>query len=85
ECDTGGRRCGVRTPEAAMELARTIAACPGLTFGGLMTFPAIAGQRRVTDFMHDARAEIEALGIRCAEVSSGGSPDMWRAETGGVL
>lgn len=85
ECDTGGRRCGVRTPEAAIGLARTIAACPGLRFGGLMTFPEITGQRRVTDFMHAARAGIEALGIRCTEVSSGGSPDMWRAGTGGVV
>ncbi len=85
ECDTGGRRCGVRTPEAAVELARTIAACPGLGFGGLMTFPAIAGQRRVTDFMHAAKAGIEAHGLRCAEVSSGGSPDMWHADSGGVL
>lgn len=85
ECDTGGRRCGARTPEAATGLARTIAASPGLKFGGLMTLPAIAGQRNVTEFMCAAKAGIEAHGLRCADVSSGGSPDMWRADTGGVL
>src|SRR5689334_5541603 len=34
ECDTGAKRCGVQSPEAAADLARTIAHSPGLHFGG---------------------------------------------------
>ena len=85
ECDTGGGRCGVQTPEAAIALSRRIAARPGPGFGGLMTYPAAAGQGDVLDFMQSARAGIEAHGVRCPVISSGGSPDMWRADTGGVL
>src|SRR5690606_25552915 len=40
ECDTGMHRCGVPTPGAALDLARRIAAAPGLEFLGLMTYPA---------------------------------------------
>ena len=39
ECDTGAGRNGVQTPVAALELARVVAATPGLDFAGLMTYP----------------------------------------------
>jgi D-serine deaminase-like pyridoxal phosphate-dependent protein len=45
ECDTGAGRCGVQTPEAAVDLAARIAASKGLEFGGLMTYPAPGGRR----------------------------------------
>ncbi|MGL4527789.1 MAG: alanine racemase, partial [Aestuariivirga sp.] len=38
ECDTGAHRNGVQSPEAAIALARTIDATPGLAYGGLMTY-----------------------------------------------
>ena len=47
ECDTGGERCGVQTPDEAVELARLLAGLPGLQFEGLMTYPA-RGQTPVT-------------------------------------
>jgi len=37
ECDTGAKRCGIPSPEAAAELARLIAQSPSLHFGGFMT------------------------------------------------
>src|SRR5271154_163522 len=40
ECDTGMGRCGVQNPREALALSRVIAASPGLTFSGLMTYPA---------------------------------------------
>ncbi|MBV8474509.1 MAG: alanine racemase, partial [Hyphomicrobiales bacterium] len=43
ECNVGADRCGVGTPEEAAELARRIATSPGLTFGGLMTYPPVGG------------------------------------------
>lgn len=83
ECDTGGGRCGVQTPERAVALARKISDLPGVGFGGLMTYPAVGGQRDVLDFMKPAKAGMEDCGIACPEVSSGGSPDMWDARSHG--
>src|SRR5215217_7863956 len=40
ECDTGGERCGVQTPDEAVELARLVAGLKGLRPDGLMTYPA---------------------------------------------
>ena len=81
ECDTGGRRCGVQTPERAIALARRISTLPGIRFGGLMTYPPVGGQRDVLDFLTLARVGIEECGIACPVVSSGGSPDMWHARS----
>ena len=81
ECDTGGRRCGVQTPERAIALAKRISTLPGIGFGGLMTYPPVGGQRDVLDFLTLARAGIEECGITCPVVSSGGSPDMWHARS----
>lgn len=85
ECDTGGRRCGVQDPEAALALARTIAASPGLGFGGLMTYPAAGGAREAASFLRAARDLLAANGLDCPSVTSGGSPDMWASEAGGIL
>jgi D-serine deaminase-like pyridoxal phosphate-dependent protein len=79
ECNTGADRCGVETPHGAAELAARIAASPGLTFGGLMTYPPVAGAERVQAFLSEATALIEARGIAVPVISSGGSPDMMKA------
>lgn len=79
ECDTGARRCGVTSPQDALALAQTIEKAPGLSFGGLMTYPAVGGTMAVEAWMREARALLEAAGIACKTVSSGGSPDMWSA------
>lgn len=85
ECDTGAGRCGVQSPQEAAELASRIATAPGLTFGGLMTYPAAGGQADVARFMSEAQDLLSAMGIPCPVVSSGGSPDMWSAgPDGGV-
>lgn len=85
ECDTGAARCGVQSPEEAATLAAQIAAAPGLTFGGLMTYPPVGGQSAVVAFMRRAVAVLKARGLDCPAVSSGGSPDMWSARPDGVI
>lgn len=85
ECDTGGRRCGVQSPEEALELARRIGAAPGLRFGGLMTYPAAGGAAAAADFLHRARDLLRSNGFDCPTVTSGGTPDMWQADTAGVV
>ncbi len=79
ECDTGGGRVGVQTPEAALDLARQIADAPGLRFGGLLTYPAPGGAVRVEAFLSAALALLAGADIPCPVRSNGGTPDIWRA------
>lgn len=79
ECNTGADRCGVATPEAAADLARYIAAAPGLAFGGLMTYPPVGGAAAVQSFMTATKALLAKDGIDVPVVSSGGSPSMMTA------
>lgn len=79
ECDTGGKRCGVQTPEAAVALAEKIAAQPGLRFGGILTYPAVGGAGEVERFMARAMALLAEKGMNCPVRSSGGSPDLYAA------
>ncbi len=79
ECDTGAKRCGVQTPDAAVVLAGKIAAAPGLTFGGIMTYPAVGGATEVEAFMARTMALLAEKGIECPVRSSGGSPDLFAA------
>lgn len=81
ECDTGAARCGVQTPEAAVELAERISNSSGLIFGGLMTYPAVAGAKDAARFLCETKQLLDAKGLGCPVISSGGSPDMWSAST----
>ncbi len=79
ECDTGGKRCGVQTPEAAVALAARITASPALRFGGVLTYPAAGGAEAVEAFLSDTMALLAEKGIDCPIRSSGGSPDLFKA------
>lgn len=76
ECDTGLGRCGVQSPEAAVALARTVAASPGLRFAGLMTYPAPFSHDKVEAFMGAAKAGCLSAVGSCDVISSGGTPAM---------
>jgi D-serine deaminase-like pyridoxal phosphate-dependent protein len=85
ECDTGGGRCGVQSPDDAVALAKHIESLPGIKFEGLMTYPAAGGGDDVSTFFAEAMVGLETAGIECPIRSSGGTPDMWKAhEVGGV-
>ncbi|AYM07987.1 alanine racemase [Agrobacterium tumefaciens] len=79
ECDTGGKRCGVQTPEAALALAEKIVAAPGLRFKGILTYPAPEGAETVEKFLRETMALLAPRGIDCPVRSSGGSPDFYSA------
>lgn len=79
ECDTGGRRCGVQTPEDAAALAARIAAAPGLRFMGILTYPAAGGAESVEAFIVRTMELLAAKGIECPVRSNGGSPDLFSA------
>ena len=78
ECDTGGQRVGVQSPEAALDLARQIVRMPGLAFGGVMTYPnsEMAGK-----FFTRCLELFRGVGLPVAEVSGGGTTVMWQAHT----
>ncbi|MEP7241365.1 MAG: D-TA family PLP-dependent enzyme [Devosia sp.] len=77
ECDTGGGRCGVQSPQAALALAKAIAAAPGLRFGGLMTYPGRGRFAEAGAWLATAKGLIETAGISVPRVTSGNSPDIW--------
>jgi D-serine deaminase-like pyridoxal phosphate-dependent protein len=79
ECDTGSGRCGVQTPQAACDLARAIAAAPGLAFAGLMTYPPPGGEAAVQDFLSRARDLCVAAVGSCRVISGGGTPTLANA------
>ena len=85
ECDTGGGRCGVQTPDDARDLAGLIAEAPGLDFAGLMTYPAAGATTAVQAWLSEAKRACEEAGLPVRTVSGGGSPGMWRAGNVPVL
>lgn len=85
ECDTGAGRCGVQTSQAAVDLAEEITAASGLIFGGLMTYPAVNGAKEAAHFLRETKHLLDGKGLACPVISSGGSPDMWAAQTAGIV
>lgn len=79
ECDTGGERCGVQTPEEAVGLARIVAGLPGLRFEGLMTYPAKGRVAATAAWLAEAKAALARAGLEPRVVSTGGTPDLFRA------
>ncbi|MBB3565411.1 D-serine deaminase-like pyridoxal phosphate-dependent protein [Rhizobium sp. BK512] len=79
ECDTGGARCGVQTPEQAASLAKYIAAADGLVFGGILTYPKPQSADAVEAFIQATLKQLAAEGIACAIVSNGGTPSLFQA------
>lgn len=79
ECDTGGARCGVQTPEQAASLGKRIAAADGLTFGGILTYPKPQSADAVEAFIQATLKQLVAEGIACPIVSNGGTPSLFQA------
>lgn len=84
ELDVGANRCGVVTPEAAVVLARAIAAAPALELGGIHAYHGGAQHRRTPPerieaiasaiaIAREAQAAIEAAGIACPTVTGAGT------------
>lgn len=79
ECDTGMGRCGVQSPQEALELARLISTAKGLRFGGLMTYPKPDDEARVEAFLAQARDLCLPEVGPCEVISSGGTPSLAKA------
>ena len=90
EVDVGAQRCGVPPGEAAVALARLVAAAPALEFGGIHAYHGAAQHRRTPTERADAIARaielargtrdmIEAAGIECPTVTGAGT-GTWQLE-----
>ncbi len=80
ECDTGARRTGVQSPEAALQLAQAIDRTPGVAYGGLMTYARPGTRLEGGAFLASAREMLARSGLETRIISTGGSPDMWSDE-----
>lgn len=79
ECDTGGGRCGVQTPDEAITLASTLKG--GARFAGVMTYPAAGGTEKMAEKLAEILSSFEKANIAVKTVSAGGTPDLWKAHT----
>ncbi|MCG7394167.1 D-TA family PLP-dependent enzyme [Microvirga sp. ACRRW] len=79
ECDTGGGRVGVQTPEEALTLAKHIASSEGLRFAGLMTYPAKGTVAKANAWLERATGLLKDAGLSPEIVSTGGTPDIWHS------
>jgi 3-hydroxy-D-aspartate aldolase len=84
EIEVGGGRCGTAPGQAAVELARIVAATPGLRFRGLQAYHGGAqhirdhGERRTAigraaDRTRETIAALENAGLDCPVVAGGGT------------
>jgi D-serine deaminase-like pyridoxal phosphate-dependent protein len=78
ECDTGGARNGVQTPQAAYDLAQAVMRLPRMDFQGLMTFPNRDPDTRV--FFDRALELFKGAGIPVPIVSGGGTPALFSVQ-----
>ena len=70
ELDTGGKRTGVQSPEAAVELGKRVMDLPGLSLKGIMTFPS---DRKAGPFIGQTVALFNDAGLPCPVISGGGT------------
>jgi D-serine deaminase-like pyridoxal phosphate-dependent protein len=73
EFDSGAHRCGVQAPSEAAELARAIERSPGVSFGGLMTYPT---SDQTDPFVREVKSLLARDRIEVACVSGGGTACM---------
>ena len=70
ELDTGTKRCGVQSPEAAATLAERIMDLRGLVFKGIMVFPS---HPEAKEFVNETAERISRKGIPLEIISGGGT------------
>jgi D-serine deaminase-like pyridoxal phosphate-dependent protein len=70
ELDTGGKRTGVQSPRAALELAQKVSRMPHLQLRGVMTYPSrLEGK----PFMEETVDLFRKAGLPIDEISGGGT------------
>ena len=70
ELDTGGKRTGVQSPQAAVELAQKLSKMSSLDLRGVMTYPSRVAAKPFLDETVDL---FQRAGLRIDEISGGGT------------
>src|SRR5690606_24478576 len=70
ELDTGAKRCGVPSPQAARDLARQIVELPGIDLQGVMTYPS---RMQAKAFLDETVTLMREDGLPINVVSGGGT------------
>ncbi|MCB0086175.1 MAG: alanine racemase [Caldilineaceae bacterium] len=70
EVDTGSKRCGVQTPQAAIELGQQIVDLPGIKLRGIMTYPS---RSESNPFLDEIRDGFQRSGLPFDILSGGGT------------
>jgi D-serine deaminase-like pyridoxal phosphate-dependent protein len=70
EMDTGAKRCGVQSPQAAQALAQQIVELPGIDLQGIMTYPSRAEAK---PFLDETVALFKQDGLPIQTISLGGT------------
>lgn len=70
EMDTGGKRCGVQSPQAARDVARQIVELPGIDLQGVMTYPS---RWEAKAFLDETIALFKQDGLPIQTISLGGT------------
>jgi 3-hydroxy-D-aspartate aldolase len=96
EVDCGARRCGVQPGQPVLNLAQTVAACPGLTFAGIQAYhgraqhiadPA-ARRAEIENVIAITRGTVDLLtthGLSCAIVAGAGTGSYDFEGTSGIF
>ena len=70
EMDTGARRCGVQSPAAARDLARTLVHLPGIDLRGVMTYPSAP---EAAPFLEEVVRLFQKEGLPLEMIGGGGT------------
>lgn len=70
ELDTGGRRCGVQSPQAAQTLARQLVELPGIDLQGIMSYPS---RHEARPFLEETVDRLRQDGLPLDVISLGGT------------
>ncbi len=95
EIDCGAGRCGVKTPEEVVAIAKAVAAAPGLKFSGIQAYQ---GAMQHMDKYEDRKAKLdaaiaqvkscadalEAAGLKAELISGGGTGSYYFESNSGV-
>jgi D-serine deaminase-like pyridoxal phosphate-dependent protein len=70
ELDTGAKRCGAQSPQAALELAQKMDKMPGLDLQGVMTYPS---RHEAKPFLDETVELLKKSGLPVHVISGGGT------------
>lgn len=85
EVESGSKRCGVVSPEEALEIAQLIEQSDGLEFLGIMTYPPAYTEKETESILTATKDIIENAGIDIPVITSAGTPSIFHSENNKII